>query len=44
MVESVYYTRFEAGFEAVPTENYVYYITNVMHVGEAFILPPKERD
>jgi hypothetical protein len=34
MMETAYYFRYEAGFEAVPAENYVDYMTNVMPVGE----------
>jgi hypothetical protein len=43
MAESVYYARFEAGFEAVPAENYVDYMTNVMPIRERhfFYLPRK---
>jgi hypothetical protein len=43
MVETIYYARLEAGFEAVPAENYVDYMTNVMPVRERhiFYLPRK---
>jgi hypothetical protein len=43
MAETVYYARHEAGFEAVPAENYVDYMTNVMHIRERhiFYLPRK---
>jgi len=34
MSETAYYVRFEAGFDAVPAENYVDYMTNVMPVSE----------
>jgi hypothetical protein len=37
MAETVYYARFEAGFVAVPAENYVDYMTNVMPVREKHI-------
>ncbi|MCX6654148.1 MAG: hypothetical protein NTY03_03395 [Candidatus Bathyarchaeota archaeon] len=43
MVETIYYARLEAGFEAVPAENYVDYMTNVIPVLERhiFYLPRK---
>jgi hypothetical protein len=37
MAEAVYYARLEAGFEAIPAENYVDYMTNVMPVRERHI-------
>jgi hypothetical protein len=37
MAETVYYARLEAGFEAVPAENYVDYMTNVMPLRERHI-------
>jgi hypothetical protein len=43
MAETIYYARLEAGFEAIPAENYVDYMTNVMPVRERhiFYLPRK---
>ena len=43
MTETVYYARLEAGFEAVPAENYVDYMTNVIPTREKhiFYLPRK---
>ena len=37
MAETVYYARLEAGFESVPAENYVDYMTNVMPFRERHI-------
>jgi hypothetical protein len=37
MAETVYYARIEAGFEAVPSENYVDYMTNVIPINEKHI-------
>jgi hypothetical protein len=34
MAETIYYATFEAGFVAVPAENYVDYLTNVISVPE----------
>jgi hypothetical protein len=43
MTETVFYARLEAGFEAIPAENYVDYMTNVVPVRERhiFYLPRK---
>jgi hypothetical protein len=37
MKETVYYARFPPGFEAVPAENYVDSMVNVMQVPERYI-------
>ena len=43
VADVVYYARFEAGFVAIPAENYVDYMTNVMPVPERhiFYLPSR---